>query len=60
MPYFNFLAFIDSEISAFIRTDGQKDTARSTRLVILIKNIHIYTYWDKERIHLPVTYFLSN
>jgi len=61
MPYFNFLAFIDSEISAFIRTDGQKDTARSTRLVILIKNIHMYIYVtkDKELILLPATYILS-
>jgi len=31
---------IVSEISAFIWTDRQKDMARSTRLVILIKNIY--------------------
>jgi len=32
------VAPIVSEISAFIRTDGQTDMARSTRLVILVKN----------------------
>jgi len=40
-PNLNSLALIVSEISAFIRTDGQTDMARSTRLVILIKNIYI-------------------
>jgi len=33
------LALILSEISAFIRTDIQTDMARSTRLVILVKNV---------------------
>jgi len=55
-----------SEISAFIRTDGQTDRrtdgqtdmARSTRLVILIKNI--YNLWDRKRFVLPVTYFPTN
>jgi len=36
MPSPKFLAFIASEISAFIRTDRQTDMAISTRLVILI------------------------
>jgi len=40
------------------RTDGQKDMARSTRLVILIKNI--YTLWGRNRFLLPVTYFPTN
>jgi len=40
------------------RTDGQTDMARSTRLVILIKNI--YTLWGRKRFLLPVTYFPSN
>jgi len=38
MPNPHFPAFIAFEISTFIRTDGQTDTACSTRLVIL-KNI---------------------
>jgi len=49
---------IVSEISAFIRTDGQTDMARSTRLVILIKNT--YTLWGRKRFLLPVTYFPTN
>jgi len=32
-------ALIATEISEFIRTDTQPDMARSTRLVILIKNM---------------------
>jgi len=36
-----------------IRTDRQTDMARSTRLVILIKNI--YTLWGRKRFLLPVT-----
>jgi len=47
-----------SEISAFIRTDGQMDMTRSTRLVILIKNI--YSFWGRKRFLLPVTYFPTN
>jgi len=35
------------------QTDGQTDMARSTRLVILINNIH--TLWC-----LPITYFSTN
>jgi len=58
MPNPNFLALVVSEISAFIRTDTQTDMARSTRLVILIKNI--YTLWGKKRFLLPVTYFPTN
>jgi len=34
-----------SEISAFIRTDGKTVMARSTRLVILIKNIRVNMYF---------------
>jgi len=49
MPNLNILALIVSAISAFTRTDRQTDMARSTRLVILIKNI--YTF---------VTYFPTN
>jgi len=43
IPSLNSLAHIVSEISAFIRTEGQTNIARSTQLVILIKNI--YTLW---------------
>jgi len=43
MPNQNFLDFIVSEISAFIRTDGhtdeQADMTGPTRLVFLIKNM---------------------
>jgi len=66
MPNLNSLALIVSEISAFIRTDGQTDRpadgqtdmARSTRLVILIKNI--YSLWGRKRFLLSVTYFPMN
>jgi len=41
MGYPSIVALIVSEISAFMRTDGQTDRrARSTRLVILIKNVY--------------------
>jgi len=40
------------------RLTGQTDMARSTRLVILIKNI--YTLWGRKRLFLPVTYFPTN
>jgi len=40
MPNPTIVALIVSEISAFIRTDGQTDMDRSTRLVTLIKNIY--------------------
>jgi len=40
MPNPNSLVLIVSEISAFIRTNRQTVKARSTRLVILIKNIY--------------------
>jgi len=36
-----------SEISAFIRTDGKTVMARSTRLVILIKNIYPLWYLNR-------------
>jgi len=39
---------------------GQTDMARSTRLVILIKNIHIYTLWGRKTFLQPVTYFPTN
>jgi len=58
MPYPSIVACIVSEISAFIRTDGETDMARSSRLVILIKNIH--TLWGRKRFLLPVTYFPTN
>jgi len=58
MPNPSIVALIVSEISAFLRTDGQTDIARSTRLVILIKNI--YTLWGRKRFLLSVTYFLMN
>jgi len=57
MPNLNSLDLI-SEVSAFIRTNGQTDMARSTWLVILIKNI--YTLWGRRRFFLPVTYFPTN
>jgi len=41
IPNPNIVACIVSEISAFIRTNGQEDMARSTWLVIMIKNIYI-------------------
>jgi len=52
----NIVAFIVSEIIAFIRTDGPTDTTRSTRR-LLIKNI--YSLKGRNRFHLPVTYFYS-
>jgi len=58
VPNPSIVTLIVSEISAFIRTDGQTDMARSTRLVILIKNI--YTLWGRKRFLLPVTYFPTN
>jgi len=57
-PNLNSLAPIVSEISAFIRTDRQTGMARSTRLVILIKNIYTLLGW--KRLLLPVTYFPTN
>jgi len=42
----------------FVRTDGQMDLARSTRLLILINNI--YTLYCWKPFLLPVTYFLRN
>jgi len=44
--------------SKFASASGQMDMARSTRLVILIKNI--YTLWGRKRFLLPVTYFPTN
>jgi len=38
-----------SEISAFIRTDGQTDMTRSTRLVVLILIKNTYTLWGRKR-----------
>jgi len=58
MPNPSIVACIVSEISAFIQTYGQADMARSTRLVILIKNV--YTLWGLKRFLLPATYFPSN
>jgi len=52
MPNHNSLALIVSD------TDRQTDMARSTRLVILIKNI--YSLWGRKRFLLPVTYFPTN
>jgi len=54
----NILALIVSEISAVIRTDGQTDMARSTRLVILFKKM--YTLWGRKRFLLHETYFSTN
>jgi len=51
MPNPKSLALTVSEI--FVRTDGQTDMARSTRLVILIKNI--YTLWGRKRFCLLYT-----
>jgi len=57
MPNPSIVACIVSEISAFIRTDGQTGIASSTRLVILVKNI--YTLWGRKRFLLP-GYILSH
>jgi len=54
----NFLAFVVFEISTFIRTDRQTDMARSTWLVVLMKNIH--NLWGRKRFLLPVTYSPTN
>jgi len=51
-------SFRDLSVHTDRRTDGQTDMARSTRLVILIKNI--YTLWGRKRFLLPVTYFPTN
>jgi len=48
------LALKVSKISAFIRTDRRTDIARSTKLVILIKNIGIYFIRSLQLLH---TYF---
>jgi len=57
MPSPNFLALIVSEISAFIRTEGltdrRTDMARSTRLVILIKNIYTLCYVLSDEHSIP-------
>jgi len=58
--FLNLLAFIVREISTFIRTYRQTDMARSTRLLILIRNINIYILYGQKRFLLPVTYFLTN
>jgi len=50
--------FQDLSVHPDGQTNGQTDMARSTRLVILIKNI--YTLWDWKRFLLPVTYFPTN
>jgi len=44
---------VAQEAQESVRTDGQTDMARSTRLVILIKNI--CTLWGRNRFLLPVT-----
>jgi len=54
MPNPSIAACIVSKISASIRTEGQADMARSTRLVILIKNI--YTLWGRKRLLLLLSY----
>jgi len=58
IPSPNILDLIVSKISAFIRTARQTDMTRSTRLVILIKNV--YTLWRQKLFLLPVTYFPTN
>jgi len=58
MPNPSIVTLMVSEILAFIRADGQTDIARSTPLVILIKNV--YTLWSRKRFLLPVTYFPTN
>jgi len=49
----HFLAFVVSDTTAFIRTDNQAVMARSTRLVILIKNV--YSSCGRKRFLIPVT-----
>jgi len=58
MPNPSIATLIVSEITAFIRKGRPKDTATSTRVVMLIKNI--YTLWGRKRFLLPVTYFQTN
>jgi len=58
MPNTSILALIVSEISAFILTNRQTDMSRSTRLVILIKNI--CSLWGRKRFLLPLSYFPTN
>jgi len=42
-----------------VETDGQTDTARSTRLVMLIKNI--YTLWGRKRLlHCVANFWLKS
>jgi len=42
-----------------LETDGQTDMARSTRLVMLIKNI--YTLWDRKRLlHCVANFWLKS
>jgi len=55
-PNLNSLALRSQRSSG--QTEGQTDMARSTWLVILIKNI--YTLWGRKRFLLPVTYFPTN
>jgi len=60
MPNLNSLAsysFQDLSVHPDRLTDGKTDMARSTRLVILIKNI--YTLWGRKRFLLP-RIFLHN
>jgi len=51
-------SFRDLSVHQDRQTDGQAGMARSTRLVILIKDI--YTLWGRKRFLLSVTYFLTN
>jgi len=48
-------SFRDLSVHPDRQTDGKTDMARSTRLVILIKNI-----WGRKPFLLPVTYFPTN
>jgi len=46
---------LKTERLVFVETDGQTDMARSTRLVMLIKNI--YTLWGRKRLIYCVANF---
>jgi len=54
----NFCNFRDFSVHPDGQADGQTDMYRSTRLVILIKSIHIL--WGRKRFFIPVTYFPTN
>jgi len=55
--FLDFVVYRDNSVHTDGQTEGPTDMARSTRLVILIKNI--CSLWDRKRFLLPVSYFPS-